>query len=119
MMTTACSTIDKDAPISHIDVQFRGKNIDDRPQMASVCKGFYLSEQQVRDFYFNAAQIKDDDARESYELLPCYSQGTAYLYGEKYNWIIRAGGIGEFYNKHDRFVKICGINCCDKVKRIC
>lgn len=118
-LVAACSSIDKSIPISHIDVVYRGKNLDNRPQMASVCKGFFLSDKQVKAFYYNAARINEKEPGKKYEILPCYSTGTAYIYGVKYNWVIRAGGVGEFYNDKDRFIKICGKKCCSKVKRIC
>ena len=114
----ACSSIDKSKPISLIEVKYRGKNSDNRPQMPSVCKGFFMSQDKVQDFYRHASRINDSE-RQKYEILPCYAEGTAYLYGIKYNWKIRAGGIGEFYNESERFYKICGKQCCDKVERIC
>ena len=93
---TACSSIDKSLPISHIDVLYRGKYQEQRPQMASICKGFFMTTKQVTDFYYNAARINEKEPTRKYEILPCYSTGTAYIYGEKYNWVIRAGGVGEF-----------------------
>lgn len=119
LMNTACSSIDKNAPISQIVVAEIGKNPKDRPEMISSCKGFFLSEKQVKDFHSYASRIKEDIPNNKYEILPCYSTGTAYLYGEKYTWLIRAGGVGEFYNDNDRFVMICGKDCCKKVDRIC
>lgn len=115
---TACSSIDKTIPISHVEVMYRGKSNEDRPQMSSVCKGFFMSHDKVQDFFYNASRVNDAD-RKKYEILPCYAKGTAYIYGVKYNWIIRAGGVGEFYNDSDRFFKVCGKQCCKKVERIC
>lgn len=114
----ACSSIDKSKPISNVEVMYRGKNTDDRPQMASVCKGFFISQEKVQNFYHHASRVNDTESKK-YKILPCYARGTAYLYGIKYNWIIRAGGIGEFYNDSERFIKICGRQCCNKVERIC
>ncbi len=114
----ACSSIDESKPISNIEVLYKGKNNTDRPQMSSVCKGFYITRDKVQEFYFSSARIKDTD-RKKYEILPCYSEGTAYLYGIKYKWIIRSGGVGEFFNDNDSFIKICGKNCCNKLERIC
>lgn len=110
---------DPDKPISMIRVKNTGTHKDDRPQMASVCKGFFLSAQQVTDFYLNAVRIKEEKQSDKYNILPCYSSGTAAINGKLYNWIIRAGGIGDFYSDSDRFIKICGKGCCDKVPGIC
>jgi len=87
--------------------------------MSTVCKGFFMSPDLVKDFYTHAALIRDTSKNARYEILPCFATGTAYIYGEKYTWIIRAGGIGEFFNETNRFTKICGKQCCSKVKNIC
>lgn len=112
---------DPNKPISFITVKTEGKNKQDRPQMATVCKGFFLSPHKVTDFYLHATRIKTDQQDEpgKYDILPCYSSGTAAIKGKLYNWIIRAGGIGEFYIEDDRFIKVCGKGCCDKVPGIC
>ena len=118
-LATACSSIDKSVPISHIDVEHRGKHNTQREHMAAVCKGFFMSAEKVKKFYDHAALIRDKGKNKTYEMLPCYATGSAYIYGEKYTWIIRAGGIGEFFNDKNRFTKICGKKCCNKVKNIC
>ncbi|TQV85862.1 hypothetical protein [Aliikangiella coralliicola] len=115
----ACSSIDKTIPISYIEILNEGKHYPNRPEMAEICKGFLMSAEKVEMFYHNAALTHEKDPGDKYKVLPCFSSGTAYLYGEKYHWVIRAGGVGEFYSDNDRFVKICGIKCCDKVRGIC
>lgn len=87
--------------------------------ITTVCKGFLLSKSQVRDFFVHAAYIKDTDKSNNYDILPCYSSGTALINDEEYKWTIRAGGVGEFYSEKNKFIKICGKNCCDKVSYIC
>lgn len=115
----ACSSIDKSIPISYVEIITQGMYSPNRPEMESVCKGFFMSEEKVLTFYRNAALTHEKDVDKKYKVLPCFSTGVAYLYGEKYNWIIRSGGVGEFYNDHKRFVKICGIKCCSKIRGIC
>ena len=105
--------------ISQIKVEVHGKQIESRPTMTSVCKGFVLSEKQVRDFFAHAASINEPESNSRYDILPCYSSGTAKINNQKYNWTIRSGGVGEFYNDKDKFIKICGKNCCHKVTHIC
>jgi hypothetical protein len=105
--------------ISSITIEQLGKPLADRPTMVSVCSGFLLSENQVRDFFKYANYIKESTPSPYYQKLPCYSSGTAKINEQTYQWVIHAGGIGEFYNDTDRFVKVCGKNCCNKVANIC
>jgi hypothetical protein len=105
--------------ISHIKVELRGKNLEERPTMVSVCTGFALTEKQVLDFFAHAATIAEPEPNSRYNLLPCYSSGTARINNEEYKWTIRSGGIGEFYNDKDKIIKICGKHCCTKVANIC
>lgn len=86
---------------------------------AGVCKGFLLSEQQVRNFFKHASYVGETTPDNHYDILPCYSYGTATINDASYEWVIRAGGIGEFTSAHYRFVKICGKNCCSEVEGIC
>lgn len=118
-IVVACSSIDKNAPISNIEFEHSGMNKANRPDMASVCKGFILTTQHVVEFYMHAETIREPDQMEKADILPCYSSGTAYLYGKKHTWTILYGGIGIFKNGDDTFFKICGKHCCKKVKNIC
>lgn len=117
--TSLTATDEHQRVISHIKVEVRGKQAEDRPTMISVCKGFSLSEKQVLDFFAHAASITELDPNSRYNILPCYSSGTANINNEKYNWTIRSGGIGEFFNDREKFIKICGKKCCSKVTNIC
>ncbi|MDH5776649.1 MAG: hypothetical protein OEZ33_00450 [Gammaproteobacteria bacterium] len=103
------------------DVEFKKQGIspEGRPYMANICKGFILSEDIVRDFFVHSERVSEAEASERYKTLPCYSVGTAQIKSEKYNWIIRAGGIGEFYNKDNKFYKVCGKECCKKNQVLC
>lgn len=115
----ACSSIDKKKNISSIDINKQGISPKNRPEMASTCKGFILTKKQVMDFYNNSTPIYNEMVSKKYNILPCYSEGTAYLHGIKYQWRIRSGGFGEFYNEKKRIFKVCGENCCKKVIGIC
>ncbi len=124
-MLTCCSSIDSvtldehNMGISNIKIEALGKPLGDQTTLVSVCQGFLLTEKQVRDFFEYANYIKEATPSPYYEKLPCYSGGTARINGQTYKWIIHAGGIGEFSNDKDRFVKICGKNCCNKVANVC
>lgn len=104
--------------ITNVQAELRGKQIKDRPDMADICKAFSLTEQQVQSFYQHAIEIESEEA-EQYRRLPCYTTGTVKINKERYSWLIRAGGIGEFYNKDKRILKVCGKNCCSKIPGVC
>jgi hypothetical protein len=110
---------DQGLNISRIHIDPTSKGRKDSPEMITRCSGFILSEKLVRDFLTYASRIKTDEPDKYYSILPCSSTGTAVIDKRKYNWIIRAGGIGEFTADGDRFVVVCGKNCCDKVPGIC
>lgn len=105
--------------ITRIKVEQRGKNEDNRPNMMGICKGFLLTENQVREFFDSSSFLREAEPSARYNILPCYSSGSALINDKPYQWVIRAGGVGEFYNDSDRFVKICGKNCCSKLPGIC
>lgn len=106
-------------PIDNINVIEQGKNQSDRKNMQKVCKGFYVSQEKFIAFYQHATIADETQINKRYKVLPCYSSGTVLFDGEKFNWIIRAGGVGEFYNENRSFTKICGIACCKKVAGVC
>ncbi len=108
-----------DLDIDKIHIDATSKRLDGSAEMITRCSGFILSEKLVRDFLVHAVRIKDSDPDKYYRILPCSSTGTVRINKRKYNWVIRAGGIGEFFTDDDRFFKVCGKNCCDKVPGIC
>ena len=99
--------------------------------MAEACKGFYVSPEKLKDFFQYAALTHEERVNNNYEKLPCYSSGTAYLGDDEIQWVLRAGGVGEFKNLHHKtqnnnqdqtqksFTKICGVSCCDNVQGVC
>ena len=105
--------------ITNIHVATAGGNQPEHAYTTGVCKGFLLSEQQVRDFFVHAHFVDDTAPENRYGILPCYSSGTATINNAPYEWVIRAGGIGEFTSANYSFVKVCGKHCCDKVEGIC
>ena len=117
LLITACAN--HQTPVENIQITQQGQNIKNRPTMHDVCKGFHLNKSQFSHFYHNAKIVEQDELSEHYKKLPCFASGTVSLNGEHYQWIIRAGGIGEFFNETNQFTKICGIKCCDKVQGVC
>lgn len=121
---TGCSTphavvSDDGYTIAKIRITENGVANKSRPNMADICKGFLLSRNDVRNFFVHAYHVGNDSTDASYDILPCYASGTATINNDAYTWIIRSGGVGEFYNKTNKIVKICGKGCCNKVSGIC
>ncbi|MDA7746070.1 hypothetical protein N8878_01910 [Psychromonas sp.] len=106
-------------PIDDIKVIQQGQSSSTRISMKDVCKGFVVDEQKLKDFLTYSSVAENQESNTHYQLLPCFSSGTVYLENQQYQWILRAGGVGEFYNDNDRFTKICGIKCCNKVQGVC
>ena len=108
-----------DLDISKIYIDSKNKRSNESVEMISRCSGFILSEKEVHAFLTHAARIKDGAPDKYSRILPCSATGTAVINSRKYSWVIRAGGIGEFSAGENKFIAICGKNCCDKVPGIC
>ena len=105
--------------VSRIRIDAASTHLDGSPEMITRCSGFILTEKEVRDFLRHATLIREDVPEKYYRILPCTATGSLTFNRKKYNWVIRAGGVGEFYNTEDRFFAVCGKNCCGKVPGIC
>lgn len=124
LLIAGCTTnqpneTDKVLDIAKIRIDTTSKRSDGSVEMITRCSGFLLSEKEVRAFLENASRIKDEGADKYYRILPCSATGTAVINKIKYDWVIRAGGIGEFTSGTDRFITICGKKCCNKVPGVC
>ncbi len=116
---SACSANKRANELTDITVLAQGVNISSRPEMSEACKGFYVSPEKLKFFYQYAALSNEKQNSNNYRELPCYSSGVAYLADEQFHWVLRAGGIGEFYSGQNSFTKICGVSCCDNVQGVC
>lgn len=103
----------------HKIATLQGQHIENRPDMEKVCQGFTVDDKQLSDFIQFSALAEQDNLNSLYQKLPCFSSGRVEINNMQYQWIIRAGGVGEFFNDNHRFTKICGIQCCDKVQGVC
>jgi len=119
LLLGGCASSRVEGELSEITVLAQGKSIKQKPTMIAACKGFYVTPEKLKDFFQHAALTNEKQANSNYEKLPCYSSGTAYLGNEEIEWVLRAGGVGEFYNDRNSFTKICGVSCCDNVQGVC
>lgn len=124
-LVTACaaqqplSLTEEILEISKIRIDKTSKRSDGSAEMINRCSGFILSEKEVQSFILHASRIKDDGPEKYYRILPCSATGSAVINKRKYQWVIRAGGVGEFSAGKERFIAICGKKCCEKVPGIC
>ncbi|MDH5179162.1 MAG: hypothetical protein OEZ39_12965 [Gammaproteobacteria bacterium] len=128
-LITGCSTTTKvqefellaKKPFTLAEIEFRKQGVgpENRPYMKEACRGFSLSESQVKTFFASAEIVAEADLAANSTILPCHSVGTVNINDIKYSWVIRAGGIGEFYNDKDKFYKVCGKECCEKNPGLC
>lgn len=110
-----------------IPVDISGIRIIPKPKPASGnvasisrCSGFSVTEKEVHHFLTHAARHRSfTPDNSSHRLLPCAATGSAVLNNRRYQWTIRAGGLGELSADKDRFNLVCGKGCCDKVPGIC
>lgn len=105
--------------ISRIRFDATSKMSKGDAETISRCSGFILSEKEVGNFLTHAARFRDAGSSKYTRILPCSATGTVVINGRKYDWVIRAGGVGELASGEHRFTTICGKSCCDKVPGIC
>jgi len=105
--------------INSIEILTQGNSIEDSDDMREVCKSFNLTKKQVLLYYLESRDSSEQEVHDSYNILPCNSTGTLIAHNETFSWIIRAGGVGTFYNKNKTILRICDKKCCDTIKGIC
>ncbi|VAW28007.1 hypothetical protein MNBD_BACTEROID06-110 [hydrothermal vent metagenome] len=119
---TSCAskqTENEDVLISRIDILAQGNSLEDTNDMREVCKSFQLTRKQVLLYYLESRESTETEIHDSYDILPCNSTGTISINGEIFSWIIRAGGVGSFYNKHKNILRVCDETCCKVTNGIC
>ena len=105
--------------IKKIHIDPTSKHSDGSTEMINRCSGFILSETEVRDFLTYASRIKNEGPGKYYLKLPCSATGSAVINGKKYNWVVRAGGVGELESGTEKLIAVCGKKCCGKVPGVC
>jgi len=119
LLISSCANNRPAGELSEVTVLTQGKSITQKPRMIAACKGFYITPEKLKNFFQHSAPTHEEQASDNYAKLPCYSSGTAYLGNEEIQWVLRAGGIGEFNSDRKSFTKICGVSCCNKVQGVC
>ena len=105
--------------IGKVNIITQGNSLEDTNNMREACKSFRLTKEQVRLYYFESRESTESEIHDSYDILPCHSTGTISVNGEIFSWIIRAGGVGSFYNNNKNSLRVCDEKCCKSTNGIC
>ena len=105
--------------LEEIQILTQGNSIEDSDDMREICQSFQLTKEQVRLYYFESRNSTEAEIHDNFNILPCNSTGTISINGEAYSWIIRAGGVGSFYNEQQTILRVCDEACCKLTKEIC
>lgn len=104
---------------SDIKITSQQNSLEETNLMKDVCQQFKLTEGQVLNYFREASVTDEATIHAEYNILPCYSTGKINISGKTYNWIIRAGGVGEYFNDTKKILLVCEEKCCKKTKGIC
>jgi hypothetical protein len=109
----------KNESASEVRITSQGNSLQDSDAMRSVCSDFQLTKEQVLTYYRESRPSTEAEIHDSFNILPCYSSGSILIDGEQFQWIIRAGGVGEFFNEQKKILRVCEGRCCRLTKGIC
>ncbi len=119
---TSCATENKNHEhqiISDIEILTQGNISREGSYFQDLCGDFRLTKEQVKIYYHESRLSNEQEVHDSFNLFPCYSTGTIKINGKKYMWKIRAGGVSNFYNENEMFLRVCDEKCCKRTKGIC
>jgi len=104
---------------STIEITSQQNSTDATKLMKGVCQQFTLTDDQILSYFSEASVTNEQTIHDQHDIFPCYSTGKINISGDTYNWIIRAGGVGEYYNDKNKVLLVCKEKCCKKTKGIC
>jgi hypothetical protein len=84
------------------------------PGNASICESFRLTDAQAKEFFAKATAITAEQVHDSYDVLPCWVEGTTTRGADKQTWKIRAGGTAEVTAANGD-VTYLGCKTCDDI----
>lgn len=104
---------------SKIHVLTLNKHIDKADPEYKMCQNFVLKKNDVVVFFEQAKEINNIEFNDVV-VLPCSFRGELNINNKKYEYEIKAGGLGYLYNKksvNKRF--ICKDKCCKSIPGLC
>lgn len=85
----------------------------DQPHQADMCRGFSLSESQVKSFFRKAVVMDEASLKRAYQWSPCEVQGHLLYQEQKFLYVVNAAGTGEIEVAPGRYVDFGCNNCRD------
>lgn len=82
-----------------------------KAQEADMCRGFSLTESQVRSFFLKATVLDVDTLKKTYQWSPCQVQGHLLYQDQKFPYTVSAAGTGQIEVAPGRYVSF-GCNVC-------
>lgn len=81
---------------------------------ADTCRGFDLTDSQVRDFFRKARPMSGDALKKTYKWAPCQVQGHILFQEQKLNFIVTAASTGQIEVAPGRIIEFgCDAGCAD------
>ena len=78
---------------------------------ADMCRGFSLTESQVKTFFRKAAVLDPDTLKKTYQWSPCEVQGHLLYQEQKFLYTVNAAGTGQIEVAPGQYVSF-GCNVC-------
>jgi len=82
-----------------------------QPHDADMCRGFSLTENQVKDFFKRAKAMDEAALRSAYQWAPCEVQGHILYQDQKFLYVVNAAATGEIEVAPGTYVSF-GCNSC-------
>lgn len=105
--------------LGNVSFDAQGQSIMKDEMTRKLCKEFVLTPSDVKHFYNYSRPTTEQEIHDEFDILPCFSTGKIVINGTSFNWRIRAGGTGAFYNDRSSLLRVCEKKCCDKLKNLC
>lgn len=82
-----------------------------KPHDADMCRGFSLTESQVKSFFRKATVMASSDLKQAYQWSPCEVQGHLLYQDQKFLYSVNAAGTGEIEVAPGSYISF-GCNTC-------
>ena len=83
----------------------------EKPHEADMCRGFSLTENQVKSFFRKAAVMDEAALKQAYQWSPCEVQGHFIFQDQKFAYTVNAAGTGSIEVAPGQAIRF-GCNTC-------
>lgn len=84
-----------------------------KPHDADMCRGFSLTESQVKEFFRRAAVMSPEALQQAYQASPCEVEGHIRYQDQLFQFVISAAYTGELQIGSDKYLHFGCANCRD------